>query len=88
MIISKAELEDIWGNKPFGYLKKHKNELKKYKTYFVSFRPYNINRLQDDKFKVRAISKYMAETQARKEYTEKYNIKTDPYSWNTSITVG
>jgi hypothetical protein len=40
MNISRSEMEDIWNNKPYGYLKTLKKKFKGKKKYKVKLQPY------------------------------------------------
>lgn len=76
MILTKEQMEDIWRNKPVGYLKIEKERLKKHKKYTCSVTPVYQNFGIRDEFVVFAISKYDAELKATEEYKKKYNIDT------------
>lgn len=44
LVLSKAEMEDIWQNKSVGYFQNLKKTLKKSKRYKVMLEPYSIIR--------------------------------------------
>lgn len=89
MILSKTEMEDIWHNKPVGYLKTEKARLKKYKKYICSVQPYKYDYGVHEEFVVLAVSKYDAELRATDEYKKKHNIEgyinSPYYGWKRTV---
>lgn len=89
MILTKEQMEDIWRNKPVGYLKAEKARLKKYKKYACTVTPFVQTYGVKEEFVVQAVSKYDAELRATDEYKKKYNIDTSDrtkyYGWSRSV---
>ena len=71
-MLSKQEMEDIWHNKPIGYLKSQISKLKKLKTYSCSVMPYKQVYGETAVFTVKAETVYTAELKAIELYKAKY----------------
>lgn len=84
-MLTKAEMEDIWHNKPVDYLKSYKKKMKGSKMYRVKLTAINYNYGPTEEFEVRGASKFDAEITAKNEYNKKYNIKPD--AWRLSSFV-
>jgi hypothetical protein len=65
MHLSKAEMEDIWYNKPVGHLKMLKAKLKNQKKYEVVLQPYNYVYHDKQTFEVIAKSSVYASADAK-----------------------
>lgn len=82
MYLTKAEMEDIWHNKPFGHFNHIKKSLKNTKLYKVNVKPYIYNYLPNEVFEVRAYDVENANFIARYMWKEKYNdIQPEPDGW-------
>lgn len=66
-MISRSEMEDIWNNKPYGYLKVLKKKLKNKKKYRVKLQPYSYN--FHDTYEIEVMAKDSADS-----YVEAKNI--------------
>jgi hypothetical protein len=73
MILSKAEMEDIWYNKPVGYLQTLKKKLAKSKKYKVTLEPYTKIRHKCVTVEIISTSRELAAEQAKRDLTEKLN---------------
>lgn len=71
-MLTKAEMEDIWKNKPIGYLKNEISKLKKLKYYSCDVMPYKQVYGVKETFIVRADTMYTAELYAIEFYKAKY----------------
>lgn len=79
-MLSKAEMEDIWNNKPVGYWERYKKTLKGTKEYKIKISPYTRNYLPEETFTVRAKNIADAQLEARSMYVTKYNtVRPDAY---------
>lgn len=80
MELTKAEMEDIWQNKPVNYLKLLKGRMKGQKLYSVDVQAYSMNKHERVSIKVASTSKSLAEWKARDEYKKMYpDIKIDGF---------
>jgi hypothetical protein len=82
-MITKAEMEDIWHNKPVDYLKVVKQKMKGSKMYKVNLTPIKYEKGEADTFEVRAKSKIDAEIAAKNEYIKKHGT-IYPDAWRIS----
>jgi hypothetical protein len=82
-MITKAEMEDIWHNKPVDYLKVVKQKMKGSKMYKVHLTPIKYEKGEADTFEVRAKSKVDAEIAAKNEYIKKHGAMY-PDAWRIS----
>jgi len=82
-MITKAEMEDIWHNKPVDYLKVVKQKMKGTKKYKVNLTPMTYEKGKADTFEVRAKSKIDAEIAAKNEYIKKHGVMY-PDAWRIS----
>jgi hypothetical protein len=82
-MITKAEMEDIWHNKPVDYLKVVKQKMKGSKMYKVNLTPIKYEKGEADTFEVRAKSKIDAEIVAKNEYIKKHGWNS-PDAWRIS----
>lgn len=71
-MLSKEEMEDIWQNKPIGYLKSQMSRLKKLKKYSCVVVPYKYVYGEKDVFVVKVETVYSAELEAIELYKAKY----------------
>ena len=71
-MVSKAEMEDIWNNKPVGYLKDMMKRNKNTSLYKVKLQPYQRWLLDIHEVEIRAKNKDEATTLAQKEIRSKY----------------
>lgn len=71
-MLSKEEMEDIWNNKPIGYLKGQMSRLKKLKKYSCNVVPYKEVYGEKEIFLVKAETTYAAELSAIELYKAKY----------------
>lgn len=80
-MLTKAELEDIWHNKPHGHIKTINKKLKKSKRYSVSLRP--ITYKFHDVYVAEVFSSSMNEAydQAKKKFQEE-NPEIVVNAWN------
>jgi len=73
-MLNKAEMEDIWNNKPVGYLKNMMKRNKNTSLYKVTVQPYERKLHDMHEVKIRAKNKddatYLAQKQIRSEYTD------------------
>jgi hypothetical protein len=73
-MVSKAEMEDIWNNKPVGYLKYLMKRNKKASLYKVKLQPYQRKLLDEHEVEVRAKKKddavMLAQNETRKKYPD------------------
>jgi hypothetical protein len=75
MMLSKVEMEDIWNNKPVGYLKDLMKRNKKSSLFKVAVQPYE-RKLHDlHEVEVRAKNRDDAIAFAQKESRSKYTDK-------------
>ena len=80
MHLSKAEMEDIWYNKPHGHFKVIRGKMKGQKKYKVTVQAYAMQKHEQIAIEVISTSKSAAEWKAREEYKKKYpNIKIDGF---------
>jgi hypothetical protein len=80
MELTKAEMEDIWQNKPVGYFATLKKSLKGTKKYRLQLEPYTYNYLPKEIIEVRAKTICDAQMLARSEYINKHkNLRPDGY---------
>lgn len=80
MELTKAEMEDIWQNKPIGYFATLKKRLKDTKKYRLQLEPYTYNYLPKEIFEVRAKTIGDAQFEARSLYREKHkDLRPDGY---------
>ena len=84
-MLTKAEMEDIWNNKPVDYLKSYKKKMKGSKMYRVKLTAINYNPGPSEEFEVRGSSKLDAEITARNEYIKKYNLRPDAWRINSFV---
>ena len=71
MSLTKAELEDIWNNKPHGYFKDYMKKVKGTKLYDVQVQPFCYEYLDQFKTTVRAKNRDQAYRLAQEEYRSK-----------------
>ena len=71
-MVSKAEMEDIWNNKPVGYLKDMMKRNKKTPLYKVKLQPYQRKLLDVHEVEIRAKKKDDAVMLAQNEIRKKY----------------
>ena len=71
-MLTKEEMEDIWNNRPIGYLKSRMSEIKKLKNYVCEVKPYKWIYGTKDNFAVRSINQSTAEFAAIEMYKTKY----------------
>lgn len=82
MELSKAEMEDIWSNKPVGYLSSIKKSLKGTRMYKIKVTPFSYNNLVSDTFTIRARNIDEAQMNARQEWYTKYSeVHGRPDGW-------
>lgn len=80
MFLTKSEMEDIWHNKPIGYLDKIKKSLKGTKNYNIVLEPYNYARMQSEVFVIRAKNTEEAVREAKAKFRIKYpSVVVDGY---------
>ncbi len=72
MELTKAEMEDIWHNKPVNYLKVLKGKLKGTKKYDVTVQAYSMQKHEKVNITVISTSKSAAEWKAREEYRKMF----------------
>ena len=84
-MLTKADMEDIWYNKPYGYLFSYKKKMKGTKMYRVFLTSINYNYGPREEFEVRGSSKLDAEITARNEYIKKYNMRPDAWRINSFV---
>lgn len=65
MYLTKAEMEDIWRNKPVDYLKSFKKKMKGRKKYSVVVQPYTTQYHEKQAIEVIATCKSVAEWNAK-----------------------
>lgn len=82
-MITKAEMEDIWHNKPVDYLKVVKQKMKGTKKYRVNLTPIKYEKGETETFEVRAKSKADAEFVAKNQYNMKHGT-VYPDAWRIS----
>lgn len=75
--LTKAEMEDIWNNKPIGYFKSLVTSKKKLKKYKVSITPFKTQWFEKKQYEVLAKNKADAEDQARLLYMQQ--VKKEDY---------
>lgn len=85
MILTKAEMEDIWYNKPYGHLVSYKKKMKGSKMYRVKLTAINYTPGPSEEFEVRGSSKLDAEITAKNEYIKKYNLRPDAWRINCFV---
>lgn len=79
-MLTKAEMEDIWHNKPFGYFASIKKNLKNTSIYKISLEPYTYAKMQREVFEVRARNTDEAVREAKAKFMIKYpNVAVDGY---------
>lgn len=79
-MLTKAEMEDIWLNKPVGYFANYKKNLKGTKLYKIALEPYTYAKMQREVFEVRAKSVDYAIAEAKLQLRTKYpNLAIDGY---------
>lgn len=71
-MLTKAELEDIWNNKPYGYIKTINKKLKKSKKFSVSLQPITYTYHEKYTTEVVALNETDAYQEAKSEYIKKY----------------
>lgn len=81
MYLTKAEMEDIWRNKPAGYFSTYKKNLKGTKVYKIKVTPFVYSDLVSDIFTVRARNISDAQIAARQEWYTKYPTLGRPDGW-------
>lgn len=82
MELSKAEMEDIWSNKPVGYLSSLKKSLKGTKMYKIKLTPLRYTELTTEVYTVRARNVDEAQMNARQEWYTKYStVHGRPDAW-------
>jgi len=81
MELSKAEMEDIWRNKPVGYFSRIKKDLKSTKKYKIKVSPYTYNDLPSETFEVRAYNVSDAQMKARTAWYDKFPAQPRPDGW-------
>lgn len=81
MYLTKAEMEDIWRNKPVGYFSTYKKTLKVTKVYKIKVTPFVYSDLVSDTFTVRARNIADAQMAARQEWYTKYPDQGRPDGW-------
>lgn len=80
MILTKAEMEDIWYNKPYGHFANVKQKFKGTKIYRIALEPYTYAKMQREVIEVRAKNVEWATAEAKLRYREKYpNLAVDGY---------
>lgn len=84
MILSKAEMEDIWHNKPVGYWDRYKKTLKKQKFFSVEVQACKYVYGENETFAVKALTKYEAEETAKALYRKKHNVDKYP-TWKLYV---
>ncbi len=87
MELTKAEMEDIWQNKPVGYFATLKKTLKGTKTYRLKVMPYKYDYLPEGIFVVRAKRIEDAQIFAREEWYKKFPDYGRPDAWRYSNLV-
>lgn len=85
MILTKAEMEDIWYNKPVGYYQDLKKRLKKQKLYSCEVQTFKYVYGEKEHYAVKAESKYGAELEAKSLYRKKYNISDFVEGWRVYV---
>lgn len=85
MILTKAEMEDIWYNKPYGYIVSLEKKLKGSKMYRVKLTAINYTPGPSEELEVRGSSKLDAEITAKNEYIKKYNLRPDAWRINCFV---
>lgn len=71
MHLTKAEMEDIWLNKPAGYFASIKKTIKSRKVFVVTLQPYKTMYSEKVAIEVTASTKSSAEWTAKQEYAKK-----------------
>lgn len=84
-MLTKAEMEDIWHNKPHGYFSSYKKKIKGFKLYRVNLRAVEYIFGPTEEFEVRGSSKLDAEITAKNEYIKKHGSRPD--AWRISCFV-
>lgn len=77
MNLTKAEMEDIWHNKPVGYWGSYKKKLKKLKKYDCHVQAFKWVDSGQETYVIQAESKYYAEIDALKQFKNKHNLEKD-----------
>ena len=78
MSLTKAELEDIWNNKPVGYLKDYMKKIKSTKLYDVQVQPFRYDYMEKFSTVVRAKNRDEAYRSAQEEFRSKdRSVKID-----------
>lgn len=86
MDLTKAEMEDIWYNKPYGHFASLKKSLKGTKQYTIKVTPIQYNVLPSETFTVRARNVDEAQMNARQEWYTKYSttsVRPDAWRYTT-----
>ena len=82
-MLTKAEMEDIWQNKPVGYFSTFKKNFKGTKHYKIALEPYTYAKMQREVFEVRAKNVEYAVSEAKIMLRQKYpNLAVDGYFVN------
>ena len=89
-MITKEEMEDIWNNKPIGYLKDFLKRQKKVKKYVIKICSVSSDENPQETFVIESLGssanhKWMAEQEAIKLYKQKYpDLKHSSWRYNVS----
>lgn len=82
-MITKEEMEDIWNNKPIGYLKERLKKIKTTHNFIVNIEGVTMTVGPKERFLIRAKKADEAFDFAKFEYKKKHpNIKVDSWRYN------
>lgn len=75
MIMTRKEMEDIWENKPHGYFKQHRKNIKKMHRYKVKLKPYVYTWYDTEELEILAKNIDDSYDEAKQIITKKYKDK-------------
>jgi hypothetical protein len=81
MELSKAEMEDIWRNKPIGYFASYKKSLKGKKRYKIKVSPFTRNYLPVETYEILARNLDEAQSEALSKWYTNYPTQPRPDGW-------